>query len=127
MLFPIDTKYNSRDLHSNMDMQLFSIKVFVHLCVSSLVLILSKEEKANNASFASVKIFGLGILGNPLRLLRGAGGFYFFILIIYHFYCRYPPPIRSNERDPRTRCRHSSEQKGRISELPSSEVSPWPP
>lgn len=25
---------------------------------------------------------------------------FFFALIIYHFYCRYPPPIRSNERDP---------------------------
>lgn len=28
------------------------------------------------------------------------GAFFFFSLIIYHFYCRYPPPISSNERDP---------------------------
>lgn len=33
MLFPFDTEYNSRDLHSNMDMQLFSIKVFMYVCV----------------------------------------------------------------------------------------------
>lgn len=26
--------------------------------------------------------------------------FIFLALIIYHFYCRYPPPIRCNERDP---------------------------
>lgn len=69
--------------------------------VSSLVLILSRQEKANNARFASVKVFGLGIPGNPLRLLPVApGAFIFLALIIYHFYCRYPPPIRSNERDP---------------------------
>lgn len=69
----------------------------MYVCVSSLVLILKGEESTNNASFASVNVFGLG---NPLRLLRGAGGFFFFSLIIYHFYCRYPPPISSNERDP---------------------------
>lgn len=80
MPFPIDTEYNSRDLHSNMDMQLFSIKVFVYLCVSSLVLNLSRQDKANNVRFASVKIFALGIPGSPLRLLRGAGSFYFFFL-----------------------------------------------
>lgn len=28
------------------------------------------------------------------------GAFIFFALIIYIFYCRYPPPIRSNGRDP---------------------------
>lgn len=84
MLFPIATEYNSRDLHSNMDMQLFSIKVFVYLCVSSLGL-LSRMEKANNVRFASVKIFGLGIPGNPLRLLRGAGSFYFFCVNYLYF------------------------------------------
>lgn len=84
MLFPIATEYNSRDLHSNMDMQLFSIKVFVYLCVSSLGL-LSRMEKAINVRFALVKIFGLGIPGNPLRLLRGAGSFYFFCVNYLYF------------------------------------------
>lgn len=80
-----------------MDMQLFSIKVFVYVRVSALVLILRAEVSTNNASFTSANVFGLD---NPLHLLRGAGGFWFFALIIYHFYCRYPPPVSSVERDP---------------------------
>lgn len=48
-----------------------------------------------------VKIFGLGNPGQsspPVSWRREL--LFFFSLIIYHFYCRYPPPIRSNERDP---------------------------